>query len=74
MVVPSWRDSFEKKLSKAQRSKRVRKFWKYWRLVLSDGGFDYNTVFHQMTEAEVDDANIALDMHIKAMNEALKKK
>lgn len=28
---------------------------------MSDGGFDYNTVFHQMTEYEVDLANIALD-------------
>ena len=32
--------------------------------MLSDGGFDYNTVFHQMTEDEVDMANIALDIAI----------
>lgn len=31
----------------------------------SDGGFDYNTVFHQMTEDEVDLANIALDKVIE---------
>lgn len=30
-------------------------------------GFDYNTVFHQMTQDEIDIANVALDVQIKAM-------
>ena len=33
---------------------------------MSDGGFDYNTVFHQMTEQEVDKANIAMEIAKKA--------
>lgn len=57
------RASFATK-TKAQKRKRVNETWKWWRLVLSDGGFDYNTVFHQMTEEEVDLANIALDIAI----------
>lgn len=43
-----------------------------WRLVLSDGGLDYNTVFHQMTMDEIDEANAALDYMIKMQNEARK--
>lgn len=39
-----------------------------WRLVLSDGGFDYNTVFHQMLPEEIEEANIALDELIRAAN------
>lgn len=42
--------------------------------MLSDGGFTYNEVFHQMTQDEVDEANIALDMQIEAMKKASKKK
>lgn len=38
-----------------------------WRLVFSDGGFDYKTVFHEMTQDEIDEANAALDMYIKAL-------
>ncbi|WOC33057.1 MULTISPECIES: hypothetical protein [Caproicibacterium] len=32
----------------------------YWRLIF-DGGLDYNTVWNQMTPAEIDEANAALD-------------
>lgn len=32
-----------------------------WRLVLSDVGLDYNTVFHQMLPSEIAEANAALD-------------
>ncbi len=35
-----------------------------WRLVLSDIGFDYNTVFHQMLPSEIEEANAALDRMI----------
>lgn len=37
---------------------------------MSDGGFDYNTVFHQMSEYEVDLANIALDKAIEQQKKA----
>ena len=43
-----------------------------WRLVLSDGGLDYNTVFHQMTRDEVDEANAALDLLIEKQKKANK--
>lgn len=49
-----------------ERKKRVEEQWWLWRLVL-DAGIDYNTVFHQMTEEEALEANIALDMYIKMM-------
>ncbi|MFQ7292519.1 MAG: hypothetical protein ACLRQ0_09825 [Monoglobales bacterium] len=32
---------------------------------MSDCGFDYNTVFHQMTLGEIREANAALDIKIK---------
>ena len=44
-----------------------------WRLVLSDTGLDYNTVFHQMTPDEINEANIALDDFLKAQQNASKK-
>lgn len=37
-----------------------------WRLVFSDGGFDYETVFHCMTWDEILDANAALDLLIES--------
>ena len=36
--------------------------------------FDYNTVFHQMTSDEVEEANIALDMQLAAEKKAMQKK
>lgn len=45
-----------------------------WRLVFQEGGLDYNTVFHQMTIEEVNEANAALDLIIKTQKEAMKKK
>lgn len=35
---------------------------------MSKRGFDYNTVFHQMSWDEIQEANIALDMQIAAEN------
>lgn len=49
-----------------ERRNRVEAQWWLWRLVL-DGKLDYNTVFHQMTEDEALEANIALDMYIEMM-------
>ena len=47
--------------------------WGAWRLVFSERGFDYNTVFNQMTPQEIDEANIALNIQIKYENEEMKK-
>lgn len=41
--------------------------------MLSDGGLDYNTVFHQMTTDEVMEANAALDIFIEKANKASNK-
>lgn len=45
-----------------------------WRLVLSDCGMDYNTVFNQMTMGEVREANAALDLKIEAEKRAANRK
>ncbi len=36
--------------------------WYAWRLVLSGAGFTYGDVFCRMTPAELEDANVALDI------------
>ncbi len=41
---------------------------------MSQRGFDYNTVFNQMTPQEIEEANMALDMQLKAEKAALQKK
>lgn len=45
-----------------------------WRLVFSDKGFSYDTVFHGMTMDEIDEANEALDIYIKEERKKQKKK
>ena len=52
----------------------MRSNWAMYRLVLSESGFDYNTVFYQMTPQEIAKATIALDMKIEAEKKAIKKK
>ena len=41
---------------------------------MSKRGFDYNTVFYQMTPQQIEEANIALDMQIEAEKAALNSK
>ena len=53
---------------------QVRNNFAAWRLVLSECGFDYNTVFNQMTPEEIEMANIALDMKLESERKALKRK
>ncbi|WP_294366659.1 hypothetical protein [uncultured Ruminococcus sp.] len=36
--------------------------------MLSEAGFDYETVFYRMTQEEILEANAALDMQIEARN------
>lgn len=47
-----------------------------WRLVVSDRGFDYSTVFGKpyMTPDDIMEANFALDMQYEAERKAIKKK
>lgn len=47
----------------------MRENWALWRLVLSDAGFDYETVFYRMTREEIQEANVALDLQAEAMRE-----
>lgn len=63
---------FEKKLTKEQLKEIVKSNWALYRLVFA--GFDYNTVFYQMTPREIEMANIALDIKIKQEERALKKR
>ena len=44
-----------------------------WRLVL-DAGMDYNTVFHQMTLDEIEEANAALTYYSELLDKEAKKK
>ena len=41
---------------------------------MAQRGFDYQTVFYEMTPQEVDEANIALDIQVEAEKKALKSK
>ena len=65
-------DLFERNLTKSELNQRVRSNWALYRLVFS--GFDYNTVFYQMTPQEIEMANIALDIKIKEEEKAMKGK
>ena len=57
-----------KSLTKSQLKQRIRNNWGAWRLIFSDRGFDYKTVFgkESMTIQDIEEANMALDMQIKA--------
>ena len=47
-----------------------------WRLILSDRGFDFQTVFGKpfMTPNDIMEANFALDMQLEAERKAAKRK
>lgn len=68
--------TFVKRKTKSQLKRQARNNWHLWRLVLSDRGFDYPTVFGKpfMTPQDVEEANIALDMQIEAEKKAMKSK
>lgn len=65
---------FTQKRTKRQLSKLARQRWNGWRLVFSERGFDYYTVFHLMTEDEINEANAALDIQIEMEKKQLNKK
>ena len=62
--------------SKSKLKKKVEKEWGLWALVLSDGSFDYSTVFGKpfMTPQDVEEANIALKLKYEAEKKAAKSK
>ena len=66
----------ENRPSKAKLKRKVRENWYLWRLVLSDRGFDFPTVFGKpfMTPQDVMEANIALDIQHEAEKKAARKK
>lgn len=68
--------TFEKEKTKSQLKKRATENWNLWRLVLSERGFDFRTVFGKpyMTPNDILEANIALEMQIEAEKKAAKKK
>ncbi len=66
----------EEIMSESQLKKRARKNWPLWRLVLSNRGFSYQTVFGKpyLSQQDVIEANFALDMQIEAEKKAARKK
>lgn len=60
---------FEEKRSREQIRAAAKDNWMLWRLILSDAGFDYETVFHRMTWDEILEANAALDLQVEAQKE-----
>jgi len=59
--------SFDPTLPPQRLKARAKEHWTFWRLIF-DGGIDYNTVWNQMTPAEVDEANAALDYMCELQN------
>ena len=64
------------KLTPSQLKQRAKSNWNLWRLVLSDRGFDFQTVFGKpfMSPNDVMEVNYALDMQIEAEKRAAKSK
>ncbi len=62
--------------SKTRLKQKARDNWSLWRLVLSNRGFDYQTVFGKsyMSPQDVIEANFALDMALEAEKKAAKRK
>lgn len=62
--------------SKSKLKQRAKDNASLWRLVLSNRGFDYQTVFGKpyMTPQDIIEANYALDFQIEAEKRAAKKK
>lgn len=63
-----------KRINKAKTKRDVEEHWAMYRLLHSGYGYDYNTVFHQMTPQEILAANIALDIQRDADKKAAKSK
>lgn len=68
--------TFGKRKTRSQLKRQARNNWNLWRLVMSDRGFDFQTVFGKpfMTFSDVEEANIALDMQLEAERKAMKSK
>lgn len=66
--------TFEIRKSKSELKAQARENWACWRLILSEFGFDYNTVFCQMTPNQIAEANIALDIYEEEVKKSMKKK
>lgn len=66
----------EKEPTSAQIKRKVREQWSLWRLVVSQRGFDFQTVFGKpyMTPQDIREANTALDLQLEAEKKVAKKK
>lgn len=69
-------NGYETKQSKAKLKQKAKDNWALWRLVLSNRGFDYPTVFGKsfMSPQDVIEANYALDMALEAEKKAAKRR
>ncbi len=66
--------NFDNKKNSAQIKQQARENMACWRLIFSDiSNLDYNTVFHQMTPEEIEEANTALDIIISEIKKKNKK-
>lgn len=66
--------NFDSKKTSAQIKQQARNNMACWRLIFCDmSNLDYNTVFHQMTPQEIEEANIALDMIASEIKKKSKK-
>lgn len=59
-------------ISKREAKDRAKANWRYWRLLLSDMNISYSDLY-KMDEDDIAEANAALDIHIKQLEEAKKK-
>lgn len=67
---------YGKRQSKTKLKQKAKDNWALWRLVLSNRGFDYQTVFGKpfMSPQDAIEANFALDMVLEAEKKAAKKR
>lgn len=70
------RGTVKKIPSEAKLTRKVKQEWGLWALVLSEGGFDFSTVFGKpyMSPQDVKEANIALKIKREAEKKAAKRK
>ncbi len=60
-------------ISRTEAERRARERWAMWRLLLSDMNITYSEL-NEMDDDDLAEANAALDIHIRQMEQQSKKK
>ena len=60
-------------ISRTEAERRARERWAMWRLLLSDMNITYSEL-NEMDDDDLAEANAALDIHLKHMEQQSKKK